>query len=107
MPPNEFQIQQILEGIIAELHRIGAWSATPPPDTAFHNMGAFGMNTMTFEQWLQFVLVPRVEEALETEGPWPGSSDVAVHATRQFDGALDRDKLLDLLRNFDAQFGAH
>jgi uncharacterized protein YqcC (DUF446 family) len=103
--PNEFAIQQILEAIIVEMKRIGVWSDTAPADSAFHNMGAFGANTMSFEQWLQFVLVPRVEEALETEGPWPGSSDVAVYAVKQFDGVPNREKLLELLGHFDSQFG--
>lgn len=93
-----------IDEIEAELKRLGRWSAQPLPAESFENMGPFGMNTMAFEQWLQFVLIPRVREIIATQGDFPSSSQVNVHATREFDGDPDADTLLTLLREFDDLF---
>lgn len=98
------EADQKIDQIEAELKRLGRWSAQPPPPEAFENMGAFGMNTLAFEQWLQFVLIPNVREIIATQEAFPSSSEVSVYATREFDGDPDVDTLLTLLREFDALF---
>jgi uncharacterized protein YqcC (DUF446 family) len=95
---------RLADAIEAELRKLGRWSAQRPPDEKFVDMGAFGMNTLSSEQWIQFVLVPRVREVVKDKGELPTSSSVAVWATRNFDGDPDADHLLSLLRDFDALF---
>jgi uncharacterized protein YqcC (DUF446 family) len=90
--------------IEAELRRIGRWSEHRPPDAAFVDMGAFGMKTLSPEQWLQFVLVPNVRDIIVQRGAFPRSSAVSVWAFRNFDGDPDADQLLGLLGEFDALF---
>ena len=98
---------QALTAIEAELQRLGRWSAEPPTPEQLTNMGPFGMQTMAFEQWLQWVLVPRVQEIITTKGAFPTSSQVSVFATREYDGDPDAAHLVDLLRYFDDLFGSH
>ncbi len=93
---------RVANAIEAELRRIGRWSAQRPPDSAFKDMGPFGMNTLSAEQWLQFVLVPRLHEIVNARGEFPQSSNVSGWATRNFDGDPDADELLRLLRELDA-----
>lgn len=40
--------------IETELKHINRWGDEPLPPEKFEDMGAFGSNTMTFEQWLQY-----------------------------------------------------
>ncbi len=96
--------EKIADEIQAELVRLGRWSAQRPPDEKFVDMGAFGMKTLAPEQWLQFVLLPRVREVVKEKGEFPESSNVAVWAMRNFDGDPDADHLQSLLRDFDALF---
>ncbi len=95
---------QKIDEIEAELKHLGRWSEQPPPPQAFENMGPFGMRTMAFEQWLQFVLIPRVREIIATRGQFPSSSSVSAYAVREWDGVPDVDRLLTLLSEFDALF---
>ena len=94
-----------LDAIEAEMKRAGVWQSEPlaPEKMAFQQ--AFGMDTMAFTEWLQFVFLPRARSLLPTHGPWPTSSMVAVQATREFDGWGEGGPLLDRLRAFDALFG--
>src|ERR1700675_4028215 len=90
-----------LDAVIAAMKRAGAWDVARPSDEAFANMGAFGMNTMAFEQWLRLVFVPNVETLIEKGGPWPSTSQIAVHATREGDGNPTISELVPALQAFD------
>ena len=60
--------------IEAELKRLNRWSAEPLPSGKLENMGAFSSNTMAFEQWLQFILIPRIHAIVEEKGEFPKGS---------------------------------
>jgi uncharacterized protein YqcC (DUF446 family) len=95
---------QAIAAIEAELQRLGRWSDEAPTPEQLTNMGPFGMHTMAFEQWLQWVLVPRVHETISNHGTFPPSSQVSVFAVREYDGDPDAAHLVDLLQDFDALF---
>jgi len=97
-------IREHLDRIEAEMRRLGIWDVPDPGPDALKNGGAFGMNTMSFEQWLRWVFVPRVRKLLETGGPWPTSSDVGIAAMRNFDGQDESSGLVTMLCEFDALF---
>jgi uncharacterized protein YqcC (DUF446 family) len=102
--PDARRVAAKIDAIEAEMKRLGAWSGDPVPPEAYVDMGAFGMNTMSFEQWLQFVFIPRVRELCASDGPWPGESAVGVKAYREFDGWPEAQELARLLAEFDRQF---
>lgn len=85
------------------MQSLGAWQATPLAPEAMQFQQAFGMDTMSFTQWLQFVFVPRVEEAVAT-GNYPPSSEVGAQAVREFDGWHEATPLVSLLSEFDGLF---
>jgi uncharacterized protein YqcC (DUF446 family) len=93
-----------LDAVVAAMRESGAWDAPQPERAAFENMGAFGMRTMAFAQWLRWVFVPRVEETLAAGGPWPSQSMVAVQAMREGDTDPAIAALVDSLSAFDALF---
>ena len=64
-------------------------------------MGAFGANTMSFEQWLQFVLIPRISEIIGSKDAFPEESQLATYAIRYFDGDNDSDSLHEILYHLD------
>jgi uncharacterized protein YqcC (DUF446 family) len=91
----------LADRIEAEMRRLGAWSADRPAQATIDEGGAFGMNTMAFTQWLQWVLVPRLREVADGSFPVPPSSQVAAHAVREFDGWHEVSDLEALLRELD------
>jgi len=104
--PEYADVERAIDEVEAELKHLGRWQKTPLPDTAFENMGPFGMNTMTPEQWLQFVLIPSVRRIIQSKGRFPASSQVAIWAVRNFDGDHDVQKLCSLLSDFDRLFSS-
>jgi uncharacterized protein YqcC (DUF446 family) len=97
-------VKEMLQRIIAEMRRIGMYDVPMVSADQLQDMGAFGSDTMAFEQWLRWVFVPRVETLLENDGPWPSTSDVGVFAIKNFDGQDEVSALVSLLCEFDALF---
>ena len=98
------KIRKMLDRIEAEMQDIGLWEIPNPGPEAIKDGGAFGMRTMSFEQWLRWVFVPNVEELLKNGGPWPTSSQVGVAATKNLDGQPEVSHLVTLLCEFDLLF---
>ena len=101
LTPDPSAVEAALARIEAELRRLGGWEVPEPPATFSQ---AFGADVMTFEQWLRHVFVPRVRESVAS-GVFPGSSEVGVKATREYESVAEADRLVALLRTFDGLFG--
>jgi uncharacterized protein YqcC (DUF446 family) len=97
-------VRRKLDEIADEMGRLGLTEVAAPPPEAYENMGAFGINTMAFPQWLIHILVPRVRGLLATDGPWPSTSMVGLQALREFDGWAEGERLVTLLHEFDELF---
>lgn len=89
--------------IEAEMHRIGMWQSQPLRPEQLEFTQAFAMDTMTFAQWLQFVFLVRVREAIASN-QFPSGSSVGAQAVREFDGDPEAAGLVSLLSEFDALF---
>jgi len=102
---SSHDVERALDAIISELKAVGLWSDRPLPEEAHEFREAFAADTMSFDQWLQFVFVPRVKELVSQGGPFPASSAVSVRAVREFDGQ-GLTELEARLREFDALFAS-
>ncbi|HEV3040721.1 MAG TPA: YqcC family protein [Candidatus Angelobacter sp.] len=94
---------QYADQIEAEMRQIGMWQAEPLRPEQLDFKEAFAMDTMTFAQWLQFIFLNRVREAIAS-GEFPSGSSVGAQAVREFDGQHEADPLITLLSEFDALF---
>lgn len=84
-----------------ELRNLAVWQAEPPPAAAFESREAFFSDTMSFYQWLQFVLLPRVREIVAEQGEFPDESSVGTYAVRELDGMDAAEGLILALCEFD------
>ena len=89
------------ERIEAELKALNVWQAEPPGPEAFESRKAFFADTMTFYQWLQWVLLKRIESIIAGRGEFPRSSSVGAYAVRELDGNWDAERLISRLCEFD------
>jgi len=89
--------------IEAEMQKIGLWQTEPLRPEQLEFTQAFAMDTMTFAQWLQFIFLVRVREAVASN-EFPSGSSVGAQAVREFDGDPDADRLITLLSEFGALF---
>ena len=105
MQPSHHVVFAKIAEIEAEMRRIGMWQDQPIAHGQLDVKAAFGADKISFDQWLQFVFVPRVNEIVAVGGQFPSTSQVAAQAHREWDNRDNVDVLLKLLRDFDGIFG--
>ena len=97
-------VQTKLDEIVAEMKQIGLWQDEPLEPAQYDFRAAFALDTMAFNQWLQFIFVPRVGQILASQGTFPTRSQVGVQAIREFDTVPTAARLVELLCAFDDLF---
>ncbi|WP_397449855.1 YqcC family protein [Pseudomonas sp. NA-150] len=102
MDSRFLQVADQLLLIERELRRLGWWSDSPPSEQALASHEPFCVDTLEFEQWLQWIFLPRMKAILEQDLPLPNASGILemaemVYATRQSEVLA----LQQLLAEFD------
>ncbi|MEO6049026.1 MAG: YqcC family protein [Candidatus Kapaibacterium sp.] len=94
-------VKKAIDAVEAEMRCAGIWSDQPLEPERYQFTQAFGMDTMAFSQWVQFILVPRVRSIIESGGGFPAASQVGAQAVREFDGVDEAQGLVSALCEFD------
>jgi len=87
-----------------ELRLQGLWDDTPPSAEALASVEPFAVDTLEFEQWLQWIFLPRMKMILEQDLPLPSASGIQEMAEVVFAGRSMQGRDLQLqilLKEFD------
>lgn len=102
------RVADIVLAIEAEMRQVGIWQMTPPSDKALASQEPFCVDTLEFNEWLQWVFLSRMKMILEQGAPLPERSAIYPYAEewhRQHQWGNAR--LLNALRNFDEAIAIH
>lgn len=96
------QIAEQLLLIERELRVLGMWKVVPPGDEELSSREPFCIDTLDFDQWLQWIFLPRMKTILEQDLALPSASGILemaqmVYATR----VSETRTLMALLAEFD------
>ena len=98
--PN--RIADVLLEVEATLRTSGKWDVLRPPEVALLSAEPFCIDTLSFEQWLQWIFLPRMKQILEYKKPLPVKSGILVYAQEQLcKETPPAGKLLTLIKRFD------
>jgi len=93
------QLADLLLQIEAELRRLELWENTEPSPKAMMSTTPFCADTLYFNQWLQWLFLPRMKEILEQSLPLPQQCDIHTYVEQQCQGNCE--VLLRLIKSFD------
>ena len=94
-------IINLLFRIEAEMRALHLWSDRRPSARALNSDQPFAVDTLGFEQWLQFIFLERMHAMVEGH-QLPSSCDIAPMAEEALPQRLKkREVLIELLREFD------
>ena len=68
---------------------MNCWQSEPLAAEKYLSCEPFCLDTMSFEQWLQFVLLPRLKQLVEDGQPLPTVSGVAPMAEEHYRSGSD------------------
>ncbi len=92
----------LLLQIEGEMRRIELWSDSLPEPEALLSQEPFCVDTLGFEEWVQWLLLPRLELMAQQRLPLPGNSLIAPMAEEAFKHLpADTDQLLQLIDQLD------
>ncbi len=76
--------QILLHAIERELKALSWWESVPPSARALASTEPFCLDTLSFPQWLQFVLLPRMQVLLDAGAPLPSRISIYPMAVESF-----------------------
>jgi uncharacterized protein YqcC (DUF446 family) len=97
------QLHQLLRQIEQELQSLQLWQQTAPSSEALNSREPFCVDSLSFCEWLQWIMIPRFDDMIRQQQPLPGSSDIAAMAEEAFKGvSADTRPLLGLIHQVDS-----
>ncbi|WP_333606549.1 YqcC family protein [Arsukibacterium sp.] len=97
------QVQTLLQNIETELKQAGLWSGTPPSAQALASVAPFCCDTLSLPQWLEFVLLPRMQALLDANMALPDKIAIFPYAELAFAGQSQQlAPLLAAIKRLDA-----
>ena len=96
------RIVDVLLELEAELRKHDWWEEQAPPASTLASQQPFCVDQLAFEQWLQWVFLPRMKDIIETSRPLPTQSGIFVYAEECLRHYGSRSThLLALIKRFD------
>lgn len=71
------QLLSLLIDLEMHLRTSNLWQESTPPQEALASTQPFCVDTLEFQQWLQFVFIPRLRSLAEAGQPLPSQCNVA------------------------------
>ncbi|MBY5990648.1 YqcC family protein [Ferrimonas balearica] len=99
--PQGVQVRTALEAIEQEMKRHRLWQAATPSAEALASVQPFCCDTLAFEQWLQFVLLPRMHALLDAGAALPTQVSVCPMAEEAFRGQRQLMPLIERIADLD------
>lgn len=78
------ELLSLLMDIEMSLRRLELWQQQSPPPGALLSTQPFCIDTLSFPQWLQFILLPRMRTLVEAGQRTPGPSQIGPMAEEYF-----------------------
>ncbi len=99
-------LASILIGIEREMRQLGIWESTQPDRIALSSEMPFCYDTLSFNQWMQFVLIVRFRTIIDNRAGLPSTCNILPYAAEALgDVKEDTSQLLDLIKDLDGCFG--
>ncbi|MGL6122587.1 MAG: YqcC family protein [Shewanella sp.] len=95
------QTQAKLALIAQALQAAELWSEQAPSAAAMASTAPFACDLMPLEQWLQFMLLPRMQALIETRAPLPTQIAIAPMAEHVWQAMPTRQALISVLNELD------
>ncbi|MCU5774676.1 YqcC family protein [Erwiniaceae bacterium BAC15a-03b] len=101
----EQQVRQRLLDVAQVMHDNDLWQGHAPDTAAFNSTEPFCVDTMLPLEWLQWVLLPRMQALLDSHAPLPKNFAVAPYYEEALEASVSgRLLLLSQLKALDDLF---
>ncbi|REL37428.1 YqcC family protein [Thalassotalea euphylliae] len=90
MNPQKHSIDELLYQLEQELRRLTLWSLVKPNPEKLMSTAPFCVDTLRFEQWLQYIFLPQMYQLIKNQQPLPTQIALCPMAEEAFIGLSDK-----------------
>ena len=105
-PNKSDQLLSLLDQLETILHEQGIWPHEAPDDTAMASVQPFAVDTMSFEQWLVYVFVPKLRALAMSGAVLPTQCNVGDMAEEVLQSCIEPQKVYQSIRRIDRLLSA-
>ncbi|GGD66868.1 YqcC family protein [Lacimicrobium alkaliphilum] len=91
----------LLSRLRLSLEQQQMWQREAPSATALASAQPFCCDTLKYEQWLQFVFIPRMQALCRHRQPLPGHMSLLPMAEQAWPEKTQHHELMQILHDFD------
>jgi uncharacterized protein YqcC (DUF446 family) len=84
-----------------QLKASSLWSTHTPSAAAMASTAPFACDALSFEQWLQYIFIPKMRQLITTNSPLPTQMAIAPMAEQTWQTQPDKQSIIKLLIKFD------
>jgi uncharacterized protein YqcC (DUF446 family) len=104
MPRSHKEVETLIIKLEQSLRGAMLWSSSKPSNQALQSMVPFAFDSMSFEQWLQFIFIPKMSEIVCSEKALPNNLMLLPMAEQSL-GATDNScGVIEVIRQIDLVF---
>ncbi|NTS77749.1 YqcC family protein [Catenovulum sp. SM1970] len=98
-------LAKLLDKLEQVMKEIGLWQDSPPEPKAFMSEAPFCVDTMSYEQWLQWIFIAKLRFCIEENVELPVEMSIVPMAEEAYKGSLEeKAPLLEVLDDLDKLF---
>ena len=96
------ELNQLLLQLEAEMRAWSLWSATPPSAAALQSTQPFCIDTLSFWEWVQWLMLPRFKQMINLKQRLPQGSNITPIAEEVIQNAkIKNEKLIEYFTALD------
>ena len=104
MPRSHKDVEILLQKLEQSLRQAKLWSRVTPPLEALNSPYPFSVDTLSFQQWLQFIFIPKMLVIVNNESKLPDSMSLLPMAEQSLGKTIVYGETLDVIRQIDEAF---
>lgn len=104
MPRSHKEVEILIIKLEQSLRGAMLWSCSAPSAKALQSKLPFSLDVMAFEQWLQFVFIPKMSELLSSKSQLPDSMKLLPMAEQNLGAGVNQTEVIDVIRQIDLVF---
>jgi uncharacterized protein YqcC (DUF446 family) len=102
MPRSHKEVEILIIKLEHSLREAMLWSSAYPSVEALNSKLPFALDTLFFEQWLQFVFIPKMTVIVHSKSALPDNFKLLPMAEQRFGTAENKPKLMEVIKQIDS-----
>ena len=95
-------INTLLNNLVFELKSLNLWQISQPSAAELSSSAPFCVDTLTFEQWLQFIFIPKITMMINQQQALPTKIALTPMAEEAFKHlSMSAKPLIDVIQKID------